>query len=638
MTKKRTHPNDDADPGALPQSLSQRAEAKIRANAPQTPARLSPEEAQPVLHELQVHQIELELQNEELRRMQAELEASRARYFDLYNLAPAGYITLSEPGLILEANVVAAALLGVVRSVLVKQPLTRFIVPEDQDLYYQLHTLLFRTCTRQVGELRLRRADGVSIWVLLEMIAAPDPGGAPMCRVVMSDITARVRSEQERQRAEKIIEDQNTQLQAQNQELQAQQEELTRALRVKDEFLSTMSHELRSPLHAVSSATEVLDDGVYGAVSGLQHQALAIIAESSQHLLALINDILDFSKSESGMLQLALAPVAVEEVCQASLRLVREQAHKKNLRLTSHFDEQVDSLLADERRLKQVLVNLLTNAVKFTPAGGAVGLEVTGDRERQTAHLTVWDSGIGIAAEDLGKLFQPFVQIDSQLSRAYTGTGLGLALVRRLVDMHGGSIAVETQPGQGSRFTVSLPWPGMPGKDIVAPALAETRAPLPVENPPNGIPILLADDNDNDLFSLTAYLRAGGFAVNVARNGREALQLAQAAPPALILMDVQLPDLDGLEATRRLRTLPELAQVPIIALTALAMPGDRERCLAAGADDYLSKPVSMKTVVEAIQRCLAEKQTNARGRITRPSAGTGRPPQETPPKLSRGAE
>jgi len=268
---------------------------------------------------------------------------------------------------------------------------------------------------------------------------------------------------------------------------------------------------------------------------------------------------------------------------------------------------------ADMRRLKQILVNLLSNAVKFTPEGGQIGLTVTGDAERQVITFGVWDTGIGIAPEDLPRLFKPFVQVDSSLSRQHEGTGLGLALVTRLTDLHGGSLTVESEPGQGSSFMVSLPWQdswGSTEKPEPVEALSEIsglrrmtvkpRAERPL--------ILLAEDNEANIQLMVDYLTDEGYRIVVARNGEEAVDRARDECPALILMDVQMPNIDGLEATRRLRADPQHASTPIIAVTALAMPEDRARCLAAGANDYLSKPISLKKLARTIADYLEPTQ------------------------------
>ena len=242
-------------------------------------------------------------------------------------------------------------------------------------------------------------------------------------------------------------------------DLRAANAELARAMRIKDEFLASMSHELRTPLNTILGMAETVQEGIFGAINDEQTDALRRIEESGRHLLALINDILDLSKVEAGKLDLIIEDVGMAVIVQASLRLVSQLARQKNLRITSSIDRAVGMIQADSRCLKQMLVNLLSNAVKFTPEAGVIGLDVVGDAAAQRIHLTVWDTGIGIAADDLPRLFQPFVQLDSRLARQYAGTGLGLALVQRMAALHGGSVAVESTLGQGSRFTITLPWP-----------------------------------------------------------------------------------------------------------------------------------------------------------------------------------
>ena len=238
-------------------------------------------------------------------------------------------------------------------------------------------------------------------------------------------------------------------------ELERANRELTRAARSKDEFLANMSHELRTPLTAVLGMTEALRDRVYGELNDKQLRALETVERSGAHLLALINDILDISRIEAGKLELEILPVSLARVCEAGLRMVRGPAEKKRVTLVSRLEADPGAFPADERRLRQILVNLLSNAVKFTPEGGMVTLTVAGDSER--IRFSVRDTGIGIAPEDMERIFEPFTQLDGGFSRFQEGTGLGLALVRRLIHLHGGDLSVESEPGEGSVFTVALP-------------------------------------------------------------------------------------------------------------------------------------------------------------------------------------
>jgi CheY-like chemotaxis protein len=335
---------------------------------------------------------------------------------------------------------------------------------------------------------------------------------------------------------------------------------------------------------------------------------LRTVEESGRHLLSLINDILDLSKIEAGKVELQIGPAAVGMICQASLQFIKQTALKKRIQVSLTLDSQVTTLQADERRLKQILVNLLSNAVKFTPEGGAVGLDVKGDAEKSVVRLTIWDTGIGIAPENMDKLFQPFVQLDSRLSRQYSGTGLGLSLVHRMVEMHGGSISVESEVGKGSRFTVSLPWAvnqeiNQPEEEMGRQRNKESEGRVVASSPDHPVTVLLADDNEISLGMVSEYLMVKGYRVIPARNGREVIQRAREDKPDIILMDIQMPGMDGLEAIRRIRSdaASKVAKIPIIALTALVMPGDRERCIEAGANEYIGKPVSPQGLVKVIQ-------------------------------------
>jgi len=402
--------------------------------------------------------------------------------------------------------------------------------------------------------------------------------------------------------------------------------ELDQTGRLKDEFLANMSHELRTPLNAILGLSEALLEQVSGSLTPRQVKSITTISTSGAHLLTLINDILDLSKIESGKLELNPDTVKVKEFCESCLVFVRTQAMQKHIDVAFEYDGRLEKFSADPKRLKQILVNLLTNAVKFTPEGGRIGLTVAAPKGGHVVRFTVWDTGIGITPENEQKLFRAFTQIDSGLTRAQEGTGLGLAMVAKLVELHGGNVALESKLGEGSRFIVTLPQisrvPGVVSyftkpatRAQLADFLQREVVPLSPFVPPNGAPsaptgptILLAEDNEANVQTIGGYFEDKGYTMRYAINGAVAVKLARELRPALILMDIQMPVMDGLTAIREIRADAAIKAIPIVALTALAMPGDRDRCLAAGATEYMSKPVNLKALAELVTQRLSNQE------------------------------
>ncbi|HWZ95681.1 MAG TPA: PAS domain S-box protein [Opitutaceae bacterium] len=402
--------------------------------------------------------------------------------------------------------------------------------------------------------------------------------------------------------------------------------ELDQTGRLKDEFLANMSHELRTPLNAILGLSEALLEQVSGSLTPRQVKSITTISTSGAHLLTLINDILDLSKIESGKLELNPDTVKVKEFCESCLVFVRTQAMQKHIDVAFEYDGRLEKFSADPKRLKQILVNLLTNAVKFTPEGGRIGLTVAAPKGGHVVRFTVWDTGIGITPENEQKLFRAFTQIDSGLTRAQEGTGLGLAMVAKLVELHGGNVALESKLGEGSRFIVTLPQISRVSGAVAHFTKPATRAqladflqrevvPLSPFVPPNGAPsaptgptILLAEDNEANVQTIGGYFEDKGYTMRYAINGAVAVKLARELRPALILMDIQMPVMDGLTAIREIRADAAIKAIPIVALTALAMPGDRDRCLAAGATEYMSKPVNLKALAELVTQRLSNQE------------------------------
>ncbi len=539
----------------------------------------------------------------ELRlRKQAEiaLQESQQRYASLAMAAPVGIFRTDAEGRCVYVNEGWSEMTGMTLEEARGYGWSQALHPEDCPM---IQAEWYRCATDNIPfrlEYRFQRlTDGKVTWVYGQAVAEHNIDGEITGYVgTITDITPRKEAE--------------TQLQTTN-------AELARATRLKDEFLANMSHELRTPLNAILGLAEGLQEEVYGNLNSNQKRALSTIERSGKHLLELINEILDLSKIESGKFELNLSSVQVKSLCDFCLIFVRQEALKKEIKLLMEIPISLPCLIADEKRLRQVLINLLSNAVKFTPQGGQVTLRVKeqpieAEKLLKSNFLIfeIEDTGIGIAEKNLDQLFQSFVQLDSRLNRQYQGTGLGLALVKRITELHGGFVTVSSKQGQGSCFTVRLPYQIEQESCVYSPASLMDNSFRESSNLPNSSPhqntvILIAEDNQTNIDMLSDYLESYGHKILIAYNGHEAIKLTTTEKPNLILMDIQMPELDGLEAIRQIKANPELKHIPIIALTALAMPGDQEKCIEAGADYYLTKPVRLKLLAETIKEILPDE-------------------------------
>ncbi|MGI0486975.1 ATP-binding protein [Pantanalinema rosaneae CENA516] len=453
-----------------------------------------------------------------------------------------------------------------------------------------------------------------------------------------------------------------------HQQVLAHNQELVQTNQLKSEFLANTSHEIRTPLSSILGFTHLLQQQGFNAMNLRHQEYLKIILTSGQHLLALINDILDLSKIEANQLSLQWEAVDVREVCQMSLTLVKEKASDKGLELRLEIDPSVTTILVDPLRLKQMLFNLLSNAIKFT-LQGQVGLQVA--PANHFLCLTVWDTGTGISAEQQQLLFKPYSQLDNAAVTRGEGTGLGLALTQKLAELHGGSIQLTSELNRGSQFRIFLPLKpagvlqpesvdalDCSSANTVSVAIEPSdRSPLsapdqldssadrfpkarkavrgsqPAESTttthqsgqneaipktiltrPNSV--LLVEDNPHNARLVLTYLSKLGYEVTWAKLGQEMWQALDRALPALILMDIHLPDEDGLALTQQLRTDDRYHHIPVIAQTAMAMKGDRDLCLEAGVNDYISKPIDLDilaTLVAKYARSVKASPENRKG-------------------------
>ncbi|MBF0188673.1 MAG: response regulator, partial [Magnetococcales bacterium] len=367
--------------------------------------------------------------------------------------------------------------------------------------------------------------------------------------------------------------------------------------RAKSSFLATMSHEIRTPLNAILGMAQALDET---DLSDEQHAFVTIFHRAGEELLALINDVLDLSRVESGKMELSNEVFSLHDLVETTVRMIRPRAEEKGLSVALEIDAKMSAhLFGDARRLRQVLLNLMDNAVKFTH-DGSVTLAVTPDAERESRVLfVIRDTGIGIAPEKLEEIFQGFVQADATITRSYGGSGLGLAICRRLVALMHGEIRVESVLDAGTSFHLSLPLPArmeVQGSESVS-GHAEEGAVVP------GASILLVEDSEDNVLLVEIFLKKTPHTLVVARDGEEALKLFRKQRFDLVLMDVQMPKMDGYEATRRIRKREKKRgqpKTPVVILTAHAFESERQKAVDAGCDGYLTKPLSKRLLIDTI--------------------------------------
>jgi signal transduction histidine kinase/DNA-binding response OmpR family regulator len=376
-------------------------------------------------------------------------------------------------------------------------------------------------------------------------------------------------------------------------EIAQKRHEVELASRHKSEFLASMSHELRTPLNAVIGFSDVLLEEMFGGLNEKQNEYIEDIRDSGRHLLELLNDILDLSKIEAGRMRLEPGPFSLADVLEDGLRMVRDRASKHAIELDVDVDREVGVIVADELKIKQVVLNLLTNAVKFTPDGGRV--EVAARRVDGQVEVRVSDTGVGIPLEDQARIFESFEQGARESKEE--GTGLGLTLSRKIVELHGGRIWVDSKPGDGSVFTFTIPSEVAVDRPIVKPETPDEVSTVAANGKPT---ILLVEDDPHSIDLLSLHLTGAGFEVELARDGQQGLELARSLHPAGIVLDIILPELDGWDLLASVKADPEVADIPVIIVSML---DERGKGFALGAAEYLVKPVARDDVLAALDRC-----------------------------------
>jgi PAS domain S-box-containing protein len=506
---------------------------------------------------------------EQLRRTRDELQA-------LVEAAPVAIVGVDPEGIVVSWHGGAQAMFGWSADEVIGRPLLN-VSPDKQEEHRALRTRALQGNSFAGFETRRVRKDGSPIDVSLSTAPLHDSAGRIIGIIaVYQDISER-----------RLIAEQRL-----------AREAADAANLAKSNFLANMSHELRTPLNAIIGFSELLEDRTFGELNQRQQRYVANVHSSGRHLLQLVNDILDLAKIEAGRLRLEPEPIDLGTLLQDMQRGLEPLAAAKHQTLAVEFGENVPTLTADRGKVKQILYNLLSNAIKFTKDGGRIGMRASatqaGDGTGQI-QISVWDTGIGIAAEDLQRIFLEFEQLDSTYARQQQGTGLGLALSRRLVEAHGGRITVESAVGQGSTFTFALPVV-LGSVRTESPQLSSVRL---QKQRPGGALVLVVEDDRTARELLSHYLVEQGYSVAHAGTAAEALETARRLRPAAISLDLVLPDEHGLQLLARLRADPATKEIPVVVVS---MVDDRESGFNAGAAAWLVKPVQRQQFIETLNR------------------------------------
>jgi len=549
---------------------------------------------------------DIEMMDRERRKHEAELgealrllRESEHRYRAVFEASGAAMVLFGEDRRIRMANEAALRMSGLRRDQMEDGfDWTTLVHPEDLPRLLAYHQARSGdTSLPAQYEARFLDARGKERIASVTVEAVP---GTSLRVASLNDLTETRRAEAEVMRLARNLEQRVRERTA---ELEETNRKLADALRTREEFLATMSHELRTPLASILNLAESLSAGVYGPVNSKQAKAVSTVESNGEHLLELITDILDLSKSQAGKLELRRTTIALSEAVLDAAAMIRPNAEARDLKLEVEADRTQDLLLADPRRLRQMIVNLLSNAVKFTTPGRRLGVRSGPSPIPDHLRIEVWDEGIGIGVEEQTRLFQPFVQLDNRLSREHSGTGLGLSLTRSLAELHGGTIHLESEVGVGSRFFLDLPRGRIEGASGIDPISDGVP-----DSPDDPLRLLIIEDNADLRSVLSDYLEAAGHDVLNAESGRAGLDILERESVDTILLDVQMPQMDGYEVLRRIRSRPESAHIPVIAMTGLAFEDDARRCRDAGANLHVAKPLRMAELMRAI-RSLQNRNT-----------------------------
>lgn len=721
MTKSK---NNASNPAA---DLRHRAEEELAKSRKNQPGPSDIEDTHRLLHELQVHKIELEMQNDELRQAWSDVEAALERYTDLYDFAPVGYLLLNKEGSILDANLEAASLLGQHRDSLLQKPLTPFVNAEDRSAFTAFLRLVHGSTKKHSREFRLLRGEQ-TIHVLVEAMSARTAGDAETdenesdCRLAVIDVSERKKAEEslrqsetiyralvdnidigitlidanfaivrtnpaqakffgkeqqefvgkncfeefaqiglvcehcpgtkamatrqpaeaefvgarndgrrfvarvracpwldpdgkamgfieiveditERKRIEKQIEEFAVVIAAKNEELEERTMAMETATRAKDDFLAGMSHELRTPLNAIIGFSEGLLERIdRHPLNDHQQSRIRAIKNSGEHLLMLVNGMLDLAKMESGKVQLNPTTfdmrAVADEIRDTAEALLKD---KPEVRFELELEKHMPMITSDRDKVRQILNNVLSNAVKFTKQG-SITIRI---RRKGTAFvIEVKDTGVGIPAKYVGQVFDKFFQVPSASERALKGSGLGLAICKAYAELLGGTMVLQSVEGQGTTLTITLPISAGDGYQPEVRNVEEATRAMRASTPPNAplAKILCVEANEASMLLLTDSLTEAGYQVVPTSKGEEVLSRAIEEQPQLIVLDLVLPEVDGWQILHGLKMEPATCRIPVVIVTSL----DEERlAMSLGADDYLRKPADRMKLLNSIRQLLS---------------------------------
>jgi PAS domain S-box-containing protein len=559
--------------------LRKKAEAKLKKSEMLMNQPASDEDIVKVIHELQVHQIELELQNEELLLAKEKGELAEKKYTDLYESAPSGYLTLSKEGDILELNNSAAILLHKERSELINNRFALFISDDTRAVFNEFLQKLDTTTEKENCEVKLEKEGFFSAYVSVDGIISK---GGETILLSMVDITKSKHAEESLR------------------ELEVARE----SLKFKQNFLANMSHEIRTPLTGVLGMIDILENT---KLTKEQKDYIHTLKLSGENLKVILNQVLDYSKIEAGKVRLKSSLFKLNSLFSEIEAQFRGRI-KSGVKFSTRTDPDIPEFIyADKKRIGQVIINLLDNAMKFTPKGSILLSSQLLTPDPSGKHIVikiaVADTGIGIPAKKQDKLFVPFSQIDDKDTRQYEGTGLGLSICKELTRLLGGKIGLESEYHKGSSFWFMFPVQVSEylNEEIQDKQNHEHNEMNNDHQPRRNLRILFADDKVVNQKVISLMLATMGHVVTLANNGQQALQAYGPGKFDLILMDIQMPVMDGITATQKIKKKFKNPP-PIVGLSASAFEGDREKYLSLGMDDYLTKPVNIVEFQQLIGR------------------------------------